>query len=76
MKYSQFIELVRARGWSVPQLRCDVRPTDEILHQIDTLGPDKYECFLERYLTIVRPRRQRKLPSCTPRLTLEQEPPE
>jgi hypothetical protein len=51
MDYTQFVKHVNRNGWSIPELRCDVRPTNELLHFIETVGPE-YEAFLIRYLTI------------------------
>ena len=51
MQYTQFVKHVKRNGWSIPELRCDVRPTNELLHFIETVGAN-YEAFVIRYLTI------------------------
>lgn len=51
MEYTQFVKHVKRNGWSIPELRCDVRPTNELLHFIETVGAN-YEAFVIRYLTI------------------------
>lgn len=51
MKYVEFCEIIRQNRWSMPQLRCDVRPSNELLNFIETVGAD-YETFLIRYSTI------------------------
>jgi hypothetical protein len=77
MRYSQFVDLVRARGWSVPQLRCDVTPTQEVLDLMDNIGLEKFEDFVMRYSRLdVTSRPRHRLLHRAPRLALEQSPPD
>lgn len=50
MSYGDFKNLVRAKGWTVGQLRSDdAPPTEELLSLMDELGLAKYERFVLRY---------------------------
>jgi hypothetical protein len=51
MRYEQFVEIVPTGGYSVPQLRCDLPPSEAILEFIGLVGVD-YEGFVIRYTTI------------------------
>jgi hypothetical protein len=46
MTYAAFCKLVKARGWTVAQLRCDVPPTEELLALMDRLGLATYERYV------------------------------
>lgn len=43
MTYKAFLALARANGWTPAQLRCDERPTPELLEAMDEAGPDVWE---------------------------------
>lgn len=51
MRYKDFVNAVRQNEWSVSKLRCDVPPSDELLHFIDEVGVN-YESFVLRYSTM------------------------
>jgi hypothetical protein len=50
MTFKQFKAAVKAAGWTVAQVRCDVPPPEALLDLIDRVGPD-YERFATRYVT-------------------------
>jgi hypothetical protein len=47
--YGQFKARVKAMGLTLEQLRCDVRPTQEILDLMEEVGPDRYERLVLRF---------------------------
>ena len=49
MKYEAFKELVKSKGWTIQQLRCDVPPNDELLALIDSMELTWYERYLQWY---------------------------
>ena len=71
MEYTQFVNQVKQNGWSISELRCDVRPTNEILQFIETVGAD-YEALLIRYLTIQT--KAIHIPDCPKRLPSDPSP--
>jgi hypothetical protein len=48
LTYSDFCNLIRAQGWTIAQVHCDVPPCPELLTLIDVLGP-AYERHALRY---------------------------
>ena len=46
MRYADFKALVAKMGWTMPQLRCDEPPTEDLLVLMDALGLDRYERFV------------------------------
>jgi hypothetical protein len=49
MRYEAFVRLVAKKGWTLGQLRCDVRPTEELLEAMTTIGLDRWERFVLRW---------------------------
>jgi len=48
MHYTTFRSLVRQKGWSLAQLRCDVRPPQALLDFMTLLGLECYEHYVHR----------------------------
>jgi hypothetical protein len=48
MTFKEFWRLVVQQGWTLAQLRCDVRPTEDLLALMDELGLDRYERYVLR----------------------------
>lgn len=49
MTYAAFKRLVLWHGYTLAQLRCDVRPTREILDLIERVGHERYERYVLLY---------------------------
>ena len=47
-QYEAWRRLVFAKRWTWPQLRCDERPTDEMLAEMDRIGLPTWERFVKR----------------------------
>ena len=43
MTYREFKRLVQEAGWTLAEMRFDVRPPEELLRLLDRLGLKKYE---------------------------------
>lgn len=48
MTYQQWRALVWANGWTIAQLRCDERPSQEMLAAMDVVGLDAWERYVAR----------------------------
>lgn len=46
MGYAEFKRLVAAMCWTIPQLRCDEPPSEDLLVLIDAIGLGQYERFV------------------------------
>jgi hypothetical protein len=45
MTYREFKRLVKEAGWTLAEMRFDVRPPEELLRLLDRLGLKKYERY-------------------------------
>ena len=41
-RFGDFLSIVRAKGWTLAQLRCDVPPSQELLDLMERVGLDVY----------------------------------
>ena len=48
MSYELWKLIVRKNKWSLAELRCDVRPSKEMLAVMDEMGLDRWEKFVLR----------------------------
>lgn len=55
MTQKQFETEATRRGFTLTQLRCDIRPSPELLDFIDTVGP-RYETFVTRMANKGKPK--------------------
>jgi hypothetical protein len=51
MTYREFKRLVQEAGWTLAEMRFDVRPPEELLRLLDRLGLKKYERFVLKWQT-------------------------
>ena len=48
MTYRDFVALVESRGWTIGQIRCDERPTEELLEAMEQFGLARWERYVLR----------------------------
>lgn len=49
MQYNAFLKLVAENRWTLADLRCEVRPSEELLEVMGQVGLDRYEEFVTRF---------------------------